>query len=200
MSVGIKLNYSIRRFTDDSVDVSDLKSNLSDFQIEKLTFLFKCFNQTNTGYIEVLTITSLSLTNTDLWSLFVRRKISRRSMSCSGTSLGGRRTTWTTSPCWTTTACSWSVSWARSRVRGPRWRSISPGSRPEDPARSLWPASVSRTGSTCGPSFSWGEQSTKYLGLEIVVVCRQSSIRLVPQLKLLTSLSILALVKYIILR
>ena len=53
MSVGIKLNYSIRRFTDDSVDVSDLKSNLSDFQIEKLTFLFKCFNQTNTGYIEV---------------------------------------------------------------------------------------------------------------------------------------------------
>jgi len=52
MSVGIKLNYSIRRFTDDSVDVSDLKSYLSDFQIEKLTFLFKCFNQTNTGYIE----------------------------------------------------------------------------------------------------------------------------------------------------
>ena len=53
MSIGIKLNYSIRRFTDDSVDVSDLKSHLSDFQIEKLTFLFKCFNQTNTGYIEV---------------------------------------------------------------------------------------------------------------------------------------------------
>ena len=53
MSVGIKLNYSIRRFTDDSVDVSDLKSLLSEFQIEKLTFLFKCFNQTNTGYIEV---------------------------------------------------------------------------------------------------------------------------------------------------
>ena len=66
MSVGIKLNYSIRRFTDDSVDVSDLKSNLSDFQIEKLTFLFKCFNQTNTGYIEV---TDLFPTPSDLWPL-----------------------------------------------------------------------------------------------------------------------------------
>ena len=51
--IGIKLNYSNRKVSDDSVDVSDLINNLSEFQIEKLTFLFKCYNQTNSGYIEV---------------------------------------------------------------------------------------------------------------------------------------------------
>lgn len=53
VGIGIKLNYSNRKVSDDSSDVSDLINNLSEFQIEKLTFLFKCFNQTNSGYIEV---------------------------------------------------------------------------------------------------------------------------------------------------
>ena len=61
MSFAIKLNYSVRKLSDDSVDVSDLISHLSDFQIEKLTFLFNCFNQSNSGYIEVT-----SLSNHDL--------------------------------------------------------------------------------------------------------------------------------------
>merc|ERR1711874_226263 len=52
VGIGIKLNYSNRKVLDDSSDVSDLINNLSEFQIEKLTFLFKCFNQTNSGYIE----------------------------------------------------------------------------------------------------------------------------------------------------
>ena len=58
---GIKLNYSVRKLSDDTVDVSDLISHLSDFQIEKLTFLFNCFNKSNSGYIEVR-----SLSNPDL--------------------------------------------------------------------------------------------------------------------------------------
>ena len=60
MSLGIKLNYSVRKTSEDSVDVSDLISHLSDFQIEKLTFLFKCFNQTNSGYIEVTSLLTLT--------------------------------------------------------------------------------------------------------------------------------------------
>ena len=51
-TLGIKLDYSQRKYSDD-LDVFGIKSHLSDFQIEKLTYLFRCFNQTNTGYIEV---------------------------------------------------------------------------------------------------------------------------------------------------
>ena len=54
MSAGlVKLNYSVRKFTDDSVDVSDLSGLLSPFQIEKLSYLFKCLDQTGNGYIDV---------------------------------------------------------------------------------------------------------------------------------------------------
>ena len=49
----VRLNYSVRRFTDDSLDVSDLADRLSPFQIEKLSYLFKSLDQTKTGFIDV---------------------------------------------------------------------------------------------------------------------------------------------------
>ena len=42
-----------RRFTDPGLDVSDLAHLLSPFQIEKLSFLFKCLDQSGTGFIDV---------------------------------------------------------------------------------------------------------------------------------------------------
>ena len=47
----VKKKYSSRSFIDPSVDVSDLA--LSPFQIEKLSYLFKCLDTTGDGYIGV---------------------------------------------------------------------------------------------------------------------------------------------------
>ena len=47
----VKRKYTTWKFTDPSVDVSDLK--LSPFQIEKLSYLFKCLDTTGDGYINV---------------------------------------------------------------------------------------------------------------------------------------------------
>jgi len=48
----VRRNYGVKKFTDDSVDVSDLSDLLSPFQIEKLSYLFKCLDQTGTGFID----------------------------------------------------------------------------------------------------------------------------------------------------
>ena len=40
-------------FTDPGVDVSDLAGSLSPFQIEKLTYLFKCLDQNGSGIFDV---------------------------------------------------------------------------------------------------------------------------------------------------
>ena len=40
-------------FIDPSLDVSDLAGSLSPFQIEKLSYLFKCLDQNNSGIIDV---------------------------------------------------------------------------------------------------------------------------------------------------
>jgi len=45
----VKKKYSSQRFTDPAVDVSDL--TLSPFQIEKLSYLFKCLDTSGDGYI-----------------------------------------------------------------------------------------------------------------------------------------------------
>jgi len=45
----VKRTYSSVKFTDPSLDVSDLK--LSPFQVEKLSYLFKCLDTTGDGYI-----------------------------------------------------------------------------------------------------------------------------------------------------
>jgi len=45
-------SFSVRRFTDDSLDVSDITDLLSPFQIEKFSFLFKSLNQSGTGGID----------------------------------------------------------------------------------------------------------------------------------------------------
>ena len=47
----VKRTYSSVKFTDPSLDVSDLK--LSPFQVEKLSYLFKCLDTTGDGYINV---------------------------------------------------------------------------------------------------------------------------------------------------
>jgi len=47
----VKKKYSSQRFTDPAVDVSDL--TLSPFQIEKLSYLFKCLDTSGDGYINV---------------------------------------------------------------------------------------------------------------------------------------------------
>ena len=47
----VKKKYSSQRFTDPAVDVSDL--TLSPFQIEKLSYLFKCLDTTGDGCIGV---------------------------------------------------------------------------------------------------------------------------------------------------
>ena len=41
------------RFTDPSLDVSDLAAWLSPFQIEKLSYLFKCLDQSGNGILDV---------------------------------------------------------------------------------------------------------------------------------------------------
>ena len=61
-SLGPKINFSTR-FTDQSLDYSDL-SGLSTFQIEKLSYLFKFFDATGDGQVDVsfsLVFTSTSL-------------------------------------------------------------------------------------------------------------------------------------------
>ena len=68
-TLGIKLDYSQRKCSDE-LDVYDIKSHLSDFQIEKLTYLFRCFNQTNTGYIEVCP--EKLVRNQCQWSLMIK--------------------------------------------------------------------------------------------------------------------------------
>ena len=47
----VKRKYNSWKFTDPSVDVSDL--TLSPFQIEKLSYLFKCLDTTQDGFINV---------------------------------------------------------------------------------------------------------------------------------------------------
>ena len=47
----VKRKYTVYKFTDPSVDVSDL--TLSPFQIEKLSYLFKCLDTTQDGFINV---------------------------------------------------------------------------------------------------------------------------------------------------
>ena len=47
----VKRKFTTWKFTDPSVDVSDL--TLSPFQIEKLSYLFKCLDTTGDGYINV---------------------------------------------------------------------------------------------------------------------------------------------------
>ena len=47
----VKRKFNTWKFTDPSVDVSDL--TLSPFQIEKLSYLFKCLDTTQDGYINV---------------------------------------------------------------------------------------------------------------------------------------------------
>ena len=59
----VRRNYGVKKFTDDSVDVSDLSDLLSPFQIEKLSYLFKCLDQTGTGFIDVIE-----------WNIFVLQK------------------------------------------------------------------------------------------------------------------------------
>ena len=41
------------QFTDADVDVSELSQYLSSFQIEKLSYLFKCLDTTGDGYVNV---------------------------------------------------------------------------------------------------------------------------------------------------
>ena len=42
-----------KSFIDPGLDVSDLAGSLSPFQIEKLSYLFKCLDQNNSGIIDV---------------------------------------------------------------------------------------------------------------------------------------------------
>jgi Ca2+-binding EF-hand superfamily protein len=52
-SLGPKLSFISRRFTDDKLDYSDLSSLLSPFQIEKFSFLFKFFDANSDGHVDV---------------------------------------------------------------------------------------------------------------------------------------------------
>lgn len=52
MSATLVHRKSSRRFTDDSLDISDLADRLSPFQIEKLSYLFQSLDQTKNGYID----------------------------------------------------------------------------------------------------------------------------------------------------
>jgi len=45
------MSYAVRRYTDDSLDVSDISHLLSPFQIEKLSYLFQCLDQSNNGFL-----------------------------------------------------------------------------------------------------------------------------------------------------
>ena len=42
-----------KSFTDPGLDISDLAGSLSPFQIEKLSYLFKCLDQNGSGFIDV---------------------------------------------------------------------------------------------------------------------------------------------------
>jgi len=50
---GSGANLHRKTFTDPGVDVSDLAGSLSPFQIEKLTYLFKCLDQNGSGIFDV---------------------------------------------------------------------------------------------------------------------------------------------------
>ena len=50
---GSGANLHRNTFTDPGVDVSDLAGSLSPFQIEKLTYLFKCLDQNGSGIFDV---------------------------------------------------------------------------------------------------------------------------------------------------
>jgi len=53
MSAGLRKpsNRSAGQFTDEDVDVSELSQFLSSFQIEKLSYLFKCLDTSGDGYV-----------------------------------------------------------------------------------------------------------------------------------------------------
>eukprot|EP00092_Neocalanus_flemingeri_P023748 GFUD01025760.1.p1 GENE.GFUD01025760.1~~GFUD01025760.1.p1 ORF type:complete len:255 (+),score=68.37 GFUD01025760.1:191-955(+) len=52
-SLGPKLSFISRRFTDSSLDYSDLASLLSTFQIEKLSFLYRFFDANGDGHVDM---------------------------------------------------------------------------------------------------------------------------------------------------
>jgi len=51
---------AIGQYTDDDVDVSELSQYLSSFQIEKLSYLFKCLDTTGDGYVNADDMTTLN--------------------------------------------------------------------------------------------------------------------------------------------
>ena len=55
MSAGLRKpsNRQAGQFTDEDVDVSELSQFLSSFQIEKLSYLFKCLDTSGDGYVNV---------------------------------------------------------------------------------------------------------------------------------------------------
>ena len=68
MSAGLRkpsARTGVGKFTDESVDVSEYASLLSPFQIEKLSYLFKCLDTTGDGYVNVsnLIVKTLQLSN-----------------------------------------------------------------------------------------------------------------------------------------
>ena len=60
MSAGLRkpTRAGIGQFTDESVDYSELSQYLSSFQIEKLSYLFKCLDTTGDGHVNVSTASS----------------------------------------------------------------------------------------------------------------------------------------------
>ena len=53
-SLGPKLSFISRaKFTDQTLDYSDLSSLLSSFQIEKLSYLYKFFDANGDGHVDV---------------------------------------------------------------------------------------------------------------------------------------------------
>ena len=86
MSAGLR-NLRVGKFTDESVDVSEYASLLSPFQIEKLSYLFKCLDTTGDGYVNVSNLSRNFLSI----SFFYRKMICSPSMNFSATLLDGRR-------------------------------------------------------------------------------------------------------------
>merc|ERR1711936_449159 len=105
-SLGPKLSF-ISRHLDQNLDYSDLSSLLSTFQIEKLSYLFKFFDATGDGQVDM----------DDM-----------EGMRDYGTLPVGARMIPSTSPWWTTTECSWSASWTKCRKkRTPKVWNTDPG-------------------------------------------------------------------------
>jgi len=69
-SLGPKLSFCTRRFTDDKLDYSDLSSLLSPFQIEKFSFLFKFFDANGYGHVDMDAMDGMAerLRNVSGWS------------------------------------------------------------------------------------------------------------------------------------